>query len=159
MVYRHTTARQCNAEMGHQERHEGSSAQRGGSVQNGIAASLWPLLLGCGPAFADAEAKYNPTKGSDSVKSIAGVFYAGLLAVFAYRLLTRRAKKFREEVRCLTIDPLICLAEGRDTDLAALVSCVLRMGALRMPHEASYRHCPALEASFKAEHWMLSPSG
>ena len=49
---------------------------------------------GCGPAFADAEAKYNPTLGSDSVKSVAGVFYAGLLAVFAYRLLTRRAKKF-----------------------------------------------------------------
>lgn len=88
---------QRKAVTDHRESHEASSTQRDGWSQEGIAASLWALLLGCGPAFADAEAKYNPTKGSDSVKSIAGVFYAGLLAVFAYRLLTRRAKKFREE--------------------------------------------------------------
>ena len=95
---RPSTACRCKAET---ERHEGCSAQRDGWSQEGLAASLWPLLLGCGPALADAEAKYNPKLGSDSVKSIAGVFYAGLLAVFAYRLLTRRAKKFREEVRCV----------------------------------------------------------
>ena len=89
-------------------------------MQNGLAASLWPFLWGCGPAFADAEAKYNPTQGSDSIKSIAGVFYAGLLAVFAYRLLTRRAKKFREEVRCSSGEPLPCLAGVCDTDIAAV---------------------------------------
>ena len=83
-------------------------AQRDGWPEKGIAAALWPLLLGCGPAFADAEAKYNPTMGSDSVKSIAGVFYAGLLAVFAYRLLTRRAKKFTEEVCCILNDRPSC---------------------------------------------------
>ncbi len=61
--------------------------------------SLLPFLLGCcGPALADIDAKYDPTQGSESVKTIAGVFYAGLLAVFAFRLLTRRARKFREEV-------------------------------------------------------------
>ncbi len=104
MFCRQLTARPCKAERDHQDRYEGSSAQGVGWPQNGIAAALWPLLLGCGPAFADAEAKYNPTLGSDSVKSIAGVFYAGLLAVFAYRLLTRRAKKFSEEVCCVATD-------------------------------------------------------
>ena len=64
----------------------------------GAILTLLPFLLGCGPVLADAEAKYNPTQGSESVKTIAGVFYAGLLAVFAFRLLTRRARKFKEEV-------------------------------------------------------------
>lgn len=94
---------QCKAETDYQQRPKGSTAPSDGWPLNGIAASLWPLLLVCEPAIADVEAKYNPTQGSESVKSIAGVFYAGLLAVFAFRLLTRRAKKFREEVRCLTI--------------------------------------------------------
>lgn len=64
----------------------------------GSAAALWSFLIGCGPALADVGAKYDPSQGSESVKNIAGVFYAGLLAIFAFRLLTRRAKKFREEV-------------------------------------------------------------
>ena len=72
---------------------------------------MWSLLLGCGPALAEADTKYNPTQGSESVKSIAGVFYAGLLAVFAFRLLTRRAKKFKEEVRftATLLHSLLCL--------------------------------------------------
>eukprot|EP00891_Asterochloris_glomerata_P004812 jgi/Astpho2/4812/Aster-x0214 len=47
------------------------------------------------PAAAQAadSIAYNPTGGSEAVKNVAGVFYAGLLAFALYRLFNRRARK------------------------------------------------------------------
>lgn len=98
---------QCHFTPESQQSRQGSTPRGSERAEQSVAACLWPLLLGCGPALADVEAKYNPTRGSESVKTIAGVFYAGLLAIFAFRLLTRRAKKFKEEVSRIFL--LACL--------------------------------------------------
>ena len=105
---RHVQVRHCLGNPESQQSRQGSATREIGRAEQSVAACLWPLVLECRPALADVEAKYNPTQGSESVKTVAGVFYAGLLAIFAFRLLSRRAKKFRDEVSCILLP--VCLS-------------------------------------------------
>jgi hypothetical protein len=64
----------------------------------------WELLLlvsalPAGPALAEEGVAYNATQGEGIVKTISGVAYIGLLLYFLTRVLNRRARKAREEVR------------------------------------------------------------
>lgn len=54
-------------------------------------------LTAVGQALADEGLKYDPSSGADTVKNVAGAAYAVLLAVFALRLLNKRAKFATEE--------------------------------------------------------------
>jgi hypothetical protein len=62
------------------------------------AASMLALLCADAAAAADGLA-YDPTDGSEFFKNVAGAAYVALVSFFAYRVLTRRAKKARTEVR------------------------------------------------------------
>lgn len=56
------------------------------------------LLLAEGAFAADDGLSYNPTGGEEFIKNLAGGAYIFLVAVFLYRVLTRRAKRAREQV-------------------------------------------------------------
>lgn len=64
----------------------------------------WELLLLVSAvpvpaALAEEGLKYNAEKGEGIVKTLSGVAYIGLLLYFLTRVLNRRARKAREEVR------------------------------------------------------------
>lgn len=81
------------------------------SCSSSMHASLWSrldwelLLLACalpaGPALAEEGVAYNATQGEGIVKTLSGVAYIGLLLYFLTKVLNRRARKAREEVRHL----------------------------------------------------------
>lgn len=54
--------------------------------------ALCSFLLAANPALAEEGLKYDPGSGAEVVKKVAGAAYVVLLAVFAIRLLTKRAK-------------------------------------------------------------------
>lgn len=66
-----------------------------------------PLPAAAAAAAAEAAAaagdalSYNPTQGEGIVKTLSGAAYVGLLLYFLTRVLNRRARKAREEVRRL----------------------------------------------------------
>ncbi|KAK9908155.1 hypothetical protein WJX75_003460 [Coccomyxa subellipsoidea] len=65
------------------------------------------FLLAAGPALAEEGLKYDPGSGAEVVKKVAGAAYVVLLAVFAIRLLTKRAKS-------ATGERLATAAKGED---------------------------------------------
>lgn len=87
-----------------------ASASASAAVSSSSNDCLWSrldwelLLLLCsmpaGPAAAAEVVKYNASQGDGIVKTMSGVAYIGLLLYFLTRVLNRRARKAREEVRC-----------------------------------------------------------
>lgn len=64
----------------------------------------WELLLLVAStpvpaALAEEGLSYDASKGEGIVKTLSGVLYIGLLLYFLFRVLNRRARKAREEVR------------------------------------------------------------
>jgi hypothetical protein len=57
------------------------------------------LLASSSPALADDLVTYNASNQSEFITNLSGVIYVGLVAYLAYKVLTRRAKKFTSEVR------------------------------------------------------------
>jgi hypothetical protein len=68
----------------------------------------WELLLLASalpvpPALAEEGLKYDSSRGEGIVKTLSGALYIGLLLYFLFRVLNRRARKAREEVRQLSL--------------------------------------------------------
>lgn len=64
----------------------------------------WELLLLVSavpvpPALAEEGLAYDSSKGEGIVKTLSGAFYIGILLYFLFKVLNRRARKAREEVR------------------------------------------------------------
>jgi len=64
----------------------------------------WELLLLVSAlpvpaAVAEEGLKYDSSRGEGIVKTLSGALYIGLLLYFLFRVLNRRARKAREEVR------------------------------------------------------------
>lgn len=68
---------------------------------------LWLAIttLPCGPALADEALKYNPAGGETLIKSLTGIFYIGLVGYFLFKVLNRRARTAREQVRLPSCSP------------------------------------------------------
>ena len=64
--------------------------------------ALCSTFLAAGPALAGEGLKYDPGAGADVVKKVAGAAYVVLLAVFAVRLLSKRARSATEEARLIS---------------------------------------------------------
>ena len=62
------------------------------------ATAALATLLDAHAAAAEEGLAYDPTEGSEFFKNVAGAAYVALVAFFAFRVLTRRAKKARTEV-------------------------------------------------------------
>jgi hypothetical protein len=50
-------------------------------------------------ALAEEGLAYDSSKGEGIVKTLSGAFYIGILLYFLFKVLNRRARKAREEVR------------------------------------------------------------
>lgn len=61
-----------------------------------LAALLSPVLYPASAIAADAAA-YNPAGGEEFLKNVSGALYVVLVAYFAFRVLTKRAKRATEE--------------------------------------------------------------
>jgi hypothetical protein len=66
----------------------------------------WELLLLASalpvpPALAEEGLTYDSSRGEGIVKTLSGTLYIGLLLYFLFKVLNRRARKAREEVRHL----------------------------------------------------------
>jgi hypothetical protein len=57
------------------------------------------MLLSCKLALAEEAIKYDPGSAPDVLKNVAGGVYVLLIAIFAVRLLRKRAKFATEQVR------------------------------------------------------------
>ncbi|EIE21091.1 hypothetical protein COCSUDRAFT_33788 [Coccomyxa subellipsoidea C-169] len=81
----------------HRQRDSAKSAHAPPQTSWASWTALGSVLLAAGPAIAEDGLKYEPGAGADVVKQVAGAAYVVLLAVFAVRLLTKRAKFATEE--------------------------------------------------------------
>ncbi len=72
------------------------------SPSGAIWTALCSTFLAAGPTLAGEGLKYDPGAGADVVKKVAGAAYVVLLAVFAVRLLSKRARSATEEARLIS---------------------------------------------------------
>ncbi|BDA45070.1 hypothetical protein COCOBI_06-5500 [Coccomyxa sp. Obi] len=82
-----------------QQQHKGAAGSQHVSISPSgpIWTALYSTFLAAGPALAEEGLKYDPGTGADVVKKVAGAAYVVLLAVFAVRLLSKRARSATEE--------------------------------------------------------------
>lgn len=105
-------------------------------LQRSLSCAAWAevalQLMATHPAAAAEALKYDPSGGDEAIKNIAGVLYLGLVVLFVYRLLMRRAKKAREErlagqkkpeTPVPAPAPPPAAPRGRTTPLQAFVAC------------------------------------
>jgi hypothetical protein len=100
-IFKRSQSLQCPVARDENFESQGSDLKFSSIAKYGFPGILFSSYISASKAWAVAEANdvtYNAAEASDFLKNAAGCAYVLLVGIFLYRVLSRRARRAREEV-------------------------------------------------------------